>query len=90
MRGAASDVSSQFILGLFLADLVHVGGGYHTGGKSDDRYADKGGYHCDEPADVGGGVDISIADGGDGDGGPVKRIEEVCKQIRLKLENQHC
>ena len=37
----------EFVLGFFLGDFSHVGGGYDTGWKGDDCHAYQGGNHCD-------------------------------------------
>ena len=71
----------SLLLALVLEGLegVEVAGGDDTGGEGDEGYAEEGGEHGDTAAYSGDGVDIAIAHGGEGNGGPVEGIEKVGK-----------
>ena len=60
---------------------VEVAGGDDTGGEGYEGYAEEGGEHGDTAAYGGDGVDIAIAHGGEGDGGPVEGIEECGESL---------
>ena len=66
---------------------VEVAGGDNTGGEGDEGYAEEGREHGDAAAYGGDGVDIAIAHGGEGDGGPVEGIEECGESLGLDVED---
>lgn len=77
------------LLALVLEGLegVEVASGDNTGGEGDEGYAEEGGEHGDAAAYGGDGVDIAIAHGGEGDGGPVEGIEEGGEGLGLYVED---
>ena len=77
------------LLALVLEGLegVEVASGDDTGGEGDEGYAEEGGEHGDTAAYGGDGVDIAIAHGGEGDGGPVEGIEKGGEGLGLYVED---
>ena len=66
---------------------IHVTGGDDAGGEGDEGYAEEGGEHGDTAAYGGDGVNIAIAHGGEGNGGPVEGIEEGGESLGLDVED---
>ena len=79
----------SLLLALVLEGLEggEVAGGDDTGGKGDEGYTEEGGEHGDTAAQGGNGVDIAIAHGGEGDGGPVEGIEKGGEGLGLYVED---
>ena len=79
----------SLLLALVLEGLegVEVAGGDDTGGEGDEGYAEEGGEHGDTAAYGGDGVDIAIAHGGEGNGGPVEGIEKGGEGLGLDVED---
>ena len=69
-----------------LVQFLHIAGGDDAGGQRDHGDAEQGGNHRDDSADCRDWIDVSIADGGQGDGRPVNRFEEIVVGGRLHVE----
>ena len=69
------------------AQLVEHARGDDARGQGDDRDAHERGDHGDGAPHVGGGVEVAIADGRQGDDRPVDGVEEGVEGVRLDVEN---